>query len=75
LHLLINIPGLPEIKSLCVALVTNTTIEVLDLDDNGIDEQGCSYVADMLKENYFITDLVKILCLYFINNTSKTLLI
>jgi len=29
------------------------------LDDNGIDEQGCSYVADMLKENYFITDLVK----------------
>lgn len=48
------------VKAICVALVSNTTIEVLDLHDNGLENTGCSYVAEMLKENYFITELVKI---------------
>ena len=46
------------VKAICVALVSNTTIEVLDLHDNGLENTGCAYVAEMLKENYFITELV-----------------
>lgn len=45
-------------KSLCVPLATNTTVERLDLDDNGIETQGALYMAEMLKENYFIVSLV-----------------
>lgn len=50
--------GVMGTKTLCVSLLSNTTLESLDLDDNGIENQGCAYLADMLRENYFITELV-----------------
>ena len=46
-------------KAICVSLLSNARVEILDLDDNGIGSQGCIYAADMLRENFFITDLVR----------------
>lgn len=37
----------------------NSTITVLDLEDNWIDEQGLAYIGDMLQENFYITELVR----------------
>lgn len=31
---------------------------MLDLEDNGITEEGIGYVADMLKRNIYITEVV-----------------
>lgn len=50
--------GLMGVKVICIALVTNTTLEILDLEDNGMGDAGCTHVAEMLRENYFISDLV-----------------
>ncbi|XP_072170556.1 uncharacterized protein [Diadema setosum] len=44
-------------KAIAVALVTNTTVLTLDLEDNWIEGDGGVYIADMLKENCYINDL------------------
>nr|XP_054757944.1 leucine-rich repeat-containing protein 74A-like [Lytechinus pictus] len=44
-------------KAIAVALVANTTVLTLDLEDNWIEGEGGVYIADMLKENCYISDL------------------
>ena len=45
----------------CV-LQTNTSITKLNLRDNWIGAEGAGYVAEMLSENCYISDLVCITC-------------
>ncbi len=47
----------------------NTHIEHLDLEDNCIGEQGALHLADMLRENCYITTLV----IYVYHNSSGSL--
>lgn len=45
---------------------TNTSIVKLDLEDNWLQCDGAKYIADMLKENCYIYDLVNFRrCVYF----------
>ncbi|KAL5011893.1 hypothetical protein ScPMuIL_010444 [Solemya velum] len=44
-------------KAIAIALVTNSSVQSLDLSDNNIGPKGVEYVADLLRENSFITDL------------------
>ncbi|XP_011674867.2 leucine-rich repeat-containing protein 74A [Strongylocentrotus purpuratus] len=44
-------------KAIAVALVANTTVLTLDLEDNWVEGDGGVYIADMLKENCYINDL------------------
>ena len=36
----------------------NSIVQTLDLSDNDMGTQGAEYIADMLKENYFVVNLV-----------------
>jgi Ran GTPase-activating protein (RanGAP) involved in mRNA processing and transport len=40
-------------------LQKNTRLEKVDLSDNAIGEEGALYVADMLCENDYITEIVR----------------
>ena len=42
---------------------TNTTLTVLNLEDNAIRDDGVVHIADMLSENCYITHLASILSL------------
>ncbi|PIK52516.1 hypothetical protein BSL78_10614 [Apostichopus japonicus] len=44
-------------KAISMALVTNTSVTTLDLEDNWIEGDGGAYVAEMLKENCYIASL------------------
>ncbi|KAL4230081.1 hypothetical protein ACF0H5_010466 [Mactra antiquata] len=46
-----------EIKTICIGLLGNSTIEVLDLRDNDMGEKGAQYIAELLQENIFIHSL------------------
>ena len=35
-------------------------MQTLDLSDNDMGPQGAEYIADMLKENYFVVNLVSL---------------
>ena len=41
-----------------LVIQTNTTVLTLDLEDNWIEGTGAAYIADMLKENCYISELV-----------------
>lgn len=41
---------------------TNTNIEILNLEGNAIDEDGAICLTKVLKENFFITELVSTCC-------------
>ena len=55
-------------------LQKNTLVERLDLTDNKIGSEGAVYIANMLKTNEFITDLV-ILLAFHIGVIYKTVLV
>ena len=38
----------------------NSIVQTLDLSDNDMGPQGAEYIADMLKENYFVVNLVSL---------------
>ncbi|XP_041357811.1 leucine-rich repeat-containing protein 74A-like [Gigantopelta aegis] len=52
-----HVIGSDGAKACAISLVENSSVQVLDLEDNGISTQGALYIADMLTENTFITDL------------------
>lgn len=39
----------------------NTNIEILNLEGNAIDEDGAVCLTKVLRENFFITELVRLL--------------
>ena len=39
---------------------TNTNIEILNLEGNAIDSEGAICITKVLKENFFITELVSL---------------
>ena len=41
----------------CVTQI-NSRVETLDLEENALGGEGTAYIADMLRENGFITGLV-----------------
>ncbi|EDO31478.1 predicted protein, partial [Nematostella vectensis] len=45
-------------KAIAIALVSNTSVVKLNLSDNWMGPEGASYVAEMLRENCYITDLL-----------------
>ncbi|XP_076446307.1 uncharacterized protein LOC143283818 [Babylonia areolata] len=48
----------PEgVRSLCVALIENSSVTSLDMEDNGLGLEGAKCVAEMLSENTFVTEL------------------
>ena len=49
-------------------------MEKVDFSDNNLQEQGTLQVAEMLKENDFITDLVIVLCLYMSHSDSVVII-
>ncbi|KAK3100393.1 hypothetical protein FSP39_019230, partial [Pinctada imbricata] len=49
--------GIKGLKACCMALLNNSEVQVLDLTDCDIDVNGAVYIADLLRENHFITDL------------------
>ena len=44
---------------LTLSFQTNTSIEVLNLEGNAIDAEGAICLTKVLKENFFITELVR----------------
>lgn len=50
--------GPQRMKALAVPLQMNTNIEILNLEGNAIDEDGAICLTKVLKENFFITELV-----------------
>ena len=38
----------------------NSRVETLDVEENGLEGEGAVYIADMLRENSFITAVVSI---------------
>jgi len=44
----------------------NSKVETLDVEENGLGGEGAVYIADMLRENSFITAVVSI-SLYWFN--------
>jgi len=38
----------------------NHDIEVLDLEGNWIEKEGAGHIADMIRENLFLTDIVRL---------------
>ncbi|XP_041350857.1 leucine-rich repeat-containing protein 74B-like [Gigantopelta aegis] len=50
--------GLEGTKALSVPLETNTVIEKLNLEGNGINPAGGVFLSRILKENLYITDLI-----------------
>lgn len=45
-------------RALCVSLVYNHIVEILDLEENDIGSEGAIYIAEMLVENESITEVV-----------------
>ena len=39
-------------------LQNNTKVEVLNLEENGLEGEGGTYIGNMLKENHFISNVV-----------------
>ncbi|XP_062824408.1 leucine-rich repeat-containing protein 74A isoform X1 [Anolis carolinensis] len=69
-------------KALAIALVSNTTITHLELEDNWILGEGTTYLVQMLRENCYIqemnisnnhlnTDGAEAICRMFYHNTSN----
>jgi len=52
---------------------TNTNIEILNLEGNAIDEDGAICLTKVLKENFFITELVSIQNKRHTKNTSSSM--
>ncbi|XP_045162889.1 leucine-rich repeat-containing protein 74A-like [Mercenaria mercenaria] len=50
--------GPQRMKALAVPLQMNTNIEILNLEGNAIDEDGAICLTKVLRENFFITELV-----------------
>lgn len=53
--------GPQGIRALCIALVTNNHVEKLDLEENDIGTEGAVCVADMLRQNDTITEVVSLI--------------
>jgi Ran GTPase-activating protein (RanGAP) involved in mRNA processing and transport len=51
--------GAPGIRPVSAALSGNTVVTKLDLSDNWLGPKGVEHLTKMLKENCFITHLVK----------------
>ena len=47
-----------HVKICVFVLQINTTIEKIDLEGNRIGNSGCVYIARVLKDNLYVTDLV-----------------
>ncbi|KAK3736311.1 hypothetical protein QZH41_020784, partial [Actinostola sp. cb2023] len=45
-------------KAIAIALVSNTSVIKLNLSDNWLGADGSSFIAEMLRENCYISDLV-----------------
>lgn len=54
--------GYKGTRSVCVALVNNKNVESIDFEDNDIGTDGAVCLADMLKENESINEVVSIIC-------------
>ncbi|XP_053139159.1 leucine-rich repeat-containing protein 74A isoform X3 [Hemicordylus capensis] len=74
--------GTKGTKALAIALVSNTTITHLELEDNWILGEGTTYLVQMLRENCYIqelnisnnrldTDGAEAICRMFFNNISN----
>ncbi|KAL4238581.1 hypothetical protein ACF0H5_003288 [Mactra antiquata] len=50
--------GPQRMRALAVPLQMNTNIEILNLEGNAIDEDGAICLTKVLRENFFITELV-----------------
>ncbi|XP_060595801.1 leucine-rich repeat-containing protein 74A-like [Ruditapes philippinarum] len=50
--------GPQRMKALSIPLQMNTNIEILNLEGNAIDEDGAICLTKVLRENFFITELV-----------------
>ena len=44
--------------SFCFVFQHNSIVQTLDLADNDMGPKGAEYIADMLKENNFVVNLV-----------------
>ncbi|XP_064230565.1 leucine-rich repeat-containing protein 74A isoform X2 [Aotus nancymaae] len=44
-------------KAIAIALVSNTTVTKLELEDNGITEEGILSLVEMLQENYYLQEM------------------
>jgi len=47
-----------SVLHVCVTQINNR-VETLDLEENALGGEGTAYIADMLRENGFITGLVR----------------
>jgi len=47
-----------SVLHVCVTQINNR-VETLDLEENALGGKGTAYIADMLRENGFITGLVR----------------
>uniref|UniRef100_A0A8D0C1Z6 Leucine rich repeat containing 74A n=1 Tax=Salvator merianae TaxID=96440 RepID=A0A8D0C1Z6_SALMN len=56
-------------KAIAIALVSNTTITHLELEDNWILAEGTTYLVQMLRENCYIQEMVSNLCLYGVSSS------
>ncbi|XP_060118211.1 leucine-rich repeat-containing protein 74A [Heteronotia binoei] len=74
--------GPKGIKAIAIALVSNTTITHLELDDNWILGEGTTYLVQMLRENCYIQELnisnnhldtegAEAICRMFLDNISN----
>lgn len=52
-------------KVLFLILQSNSTVTSLDVADTNLGADGVRHLADLLRENHFITELVGLLCLSF----------
>uniref|UniRef100_A0A8D2LKX3 Leucine rich repeat containing 74A n=1 Tax=Varanus komodoensis TaxID=61221 RepID=A0A8D2LKX3_VARKO len=55
-------------KAIAIALVSNTTITHLELEDNWILGEGTTYLVQMLRENCYIQEMVSTFSLPIINS-------